>query len=80
MNFYCRLLAIHPGYADYAVGSSPKNLDGIVRFYSAQQAPLVITPSEGFAFRRGRIYSIDRKYRAQFECGVFPERMSWEIG
>ena len=80
MNFYCRRLAVCPEYADYAVGSSPENLDGIVRFFSAPQEPLVITPSDGFAFRQGRIYSIDRKYRAQFECGVFPDRMSWEIG
>jgi len=80
MNFYCRLLEAHSYYADYAVGSSPQNLDGVVRYYTSEQPPEVITPSEGFSFNRGRIYSIDRKYRKQFESGVFPERMSWEIG
>ena len=80
MNFYCRLLVVHPEYADYAVGSSPQILDGIVRFFAAQQLPEIIFPSDSLSLSQSRIYSIDRKYRSQFDCGVFPERMSWEIG
>lgn len=80
MNFYCKLTVKNTEFAEYVVGSSPKRLDGIVRFYANEHEPEIIKLWDDGCCCRSRIYSVNRKYREQLAMGIFPEKMSYIVG
>ena len=80
MNFYCQFIGSDCVSALYAVGISRNELNGIVRFFINDEAPVVVKMWSDYDFSKYRIYSINRKYRDLLSNAEFPLRMAWEVG
>lgn len=76
---YCNLIQKVDGGAMYAFGQNTKKLDGVILFFSDDRKVSVVKePEKKVNFMWvAKLYG---RYRKQFSDGVFPQKISYEIG
>ena len=79
MNLYCCLISSTRDRGVYAAGSPPKDLTGIVIFFRQDIPPEVVRKWEPY-FSPHKASCLNLRYRSSFGSGIFPERVSREIG
>ena len=81
MNLYCRLMKCDATSAEYAVGSYSNQLTGLARFFSDERMPEILIPwEESESHARYKLCCTYWKYEECLKSGIFPGKMSREIG
>ena len=80
MNLYGRLVSVEWTVVTYRIGFNYKDITGVVQYdYAIGEYKVIREPVTGIIYKNA-LDSLLRKYRKSFLEGVFPEKISREIG
>ena len=82
MNLYARLFSINGDELTYRIGYSCNNITGIVVYnFKTRTYKVVSEPIDAdMPLYRNALTSLFAKYQSSFVKGIFPEKISREIG